>query len=293
MYIAHLKIHLSISGHLGYIHVLAIVNNSAVNMEVRFLFEIMIWIHARNEITGSYGSSIFIFIFKDLPCFHGGCSIYIPRTVHLAVSVHCGDCGLAACSRRWRLLMAGLLAISFFTEESCCVCLQRRSPQTAVNPAVWLLWEPLIFFLVFSHLCTSQLCLALGYWNGTFMLYPELVTHPALSFPATGIFSSWRVPSRCWALLPWEMGPQKQNVAAFLLFLCCYSLLLFWVLFHFVADISFMRILASRILCCGSNRQIHTHYRNPVEKKGWHGHSLSEREGERARESPRESPTPA
>ena len=38
-----------------------------------------------------------------------------------------------------------------------------------------------------------------------------------------------------------------------------------------------MRILASRILCCGSNRQIHTDYRNPVEKKGWHGHSLSER----------------
>ena len=25
-------------------------------------------------------------------------------------------------------------------------------------------------------------------------------------------------------------------------------------------------------------------YRNPVEKKGWHYHSLSEREGERARE---------
>ena len=31
-------------------------------------------------------------------------------------------------------------------------------------------------------------------------------------------------------------------------------------------------------------------HRNPVEEKGWHGHSLSEREGERARESPRESP---
>ena len=49
-----------------------------------------------------------------------------------------------------------------------------------------------------------------------------------------------------------------------------------------------MQIPASRILCCGSNRQIHTDYRNPVEKKGRHGHSLSEREGKRARESPRE-----
>ena len=28
------------------------------------------------------------------------------------------------------------------------------------------------------------------------------------------------------------------------------------------------RILASRILCCGYNRQIHMDYRNPVEKKG-------------------------
>ena len=38
-------------------------------------------------------------------------------------------------------------------------------------------------------------------------------------------------------------------------------------------------------MCYGSNGQMHTDYRNPVEKKGWHGHSLSEREGERARES--------
>ena len=45
-----------------------------------------------------------------------------------------------------------------------------------------------------------------------------------------------------------------------------------------------MWILASRILCCGYNRQIYKDYRNPVEKKGWHGHTLSEREGERARE---------
>ena len=45
-----------------------------------------------------------------------------------------------------------------------------------------------------------------------------------------------------------------------------------------------MQILVSRILCCGSNGQIHTDYRNPVEKKGWHGHSLSERGLERAQE---------
>ena len=38
-----------------------------------------------------------------------------------------------------------------------------------------------------------------------------------------------------------------------------------------------MRILASRILCCGCNRQIHTDYRNPVEKKGLRGHSLKKK----------------
>ena len=30
-------------------------------------------------------------------------------------------------------------------------------------------------------------------------------------------------------------------------------------------------------VCCGCAEQIHTDYRSPVEKKGRHGHSLSER----------------
>ena len=37
------------------------------------------------------------------------------------------------------------------------------------------------------------------------------------------------------------------------------------------------QIPAHRIWCCGSNMQIHTDYRNPVEKKGQHGHSLKRR----------------
>ena len=32
-------------------------------------------------------------------------------------------------------------------------------------------------------------------------------------------------------------------------------------------------------MCCGCNKQKHTDYRSPVEKKEWHGDSLSEREG--------------
>ena len=38
-------------------------------------------------------------------------------------------------------------------------------------------------------------------------------------------------------------------------------------------------ILASRILCCGGNRQICKDYRNLVEKRGLHLGSLSQREG--------------
>ena len=36
------------------------------------------------------------------------------------------------------------------------------------------------------------------------------------------------------------------------------------------------RIQASRIRC-GCNIQIHTDYKNPVEEKGWRGHSLKRR----------------
>ena len=52
------------------------------------------------------------------------------------------------------------------------------------------------------------------------------------------------------------------------------------------------RIPANRILCCGSNRQIHTDYRSPVEKKGraW---PLSKSERARGLERAQESePTP-
>ena len=40
---------------------------------------------------------------------------------------------------------------------------------------------------------------------------------------------------------------------------------------------SMMQILAVGSMCCDSNGQIHTDYRNPVEKKAWHSHSLKGR----------------
>ena len=46
-------------------------------------------------------------------------------------------------------------------------------------------------------------------------------------------------------------------------------------------------------LCCGSNREMHTEYRKPLEKKGQNGQPLGEREGERASESTLKRLTPA
>ena len=55
----------------------------------------------------------------------------------------------------------------------------------------------------------------------------------------------------------------------------------FFLYFHinisyFVKLLGLMQILAHRIHC-GSSIQIHTDYRNPVEEKGWRGHSLKRR----------------
>ena len=50
-------------GHLGYFHVLAIVNSAAVNIRVDVSFPIIVLFGymPRSGIAGSYGSSIFSF----------------------------------------------------------------------------------------------------------------------------------------------------------------------------------------------------------------------------------------
>ena len=69
IHVYHILIYSSVSGHLGYSHVLAIVNNAALNIKVHISSQITVFSRYMPRIARSYGDSIFSF-FKEPPdCF--------------------------------------------------------------------------------------------------------------------------------------------------------------------------------------------------------------------------------
>ena len=166
-----------------------------------------------------------------------------------------------------------------------------------------------MLFLFSTHLFRSLSCFILLHLSSCLPFISFFLSSINFPFPLLlALVSSIGVQRQCWHVAN-KLKPQSPYLVRLskgrkALKICSHMFLhilqhIFWVYFLLKRSPSkckasgftkpgcpLMQILASRILCFGNNRQVHMDCRNPVEKKGLRGCSLSQREG------PRETATP-
>lgn len=114
------------------------------------------------------------------------------------VSVRVGGKGAGRKSWGWCQRM-DVLAIAFFSGESCWDCLQSSSLGIAIVPTTWLLLST-SGFLLCSYLILFISFASLGGMKLKHILHALMgkpIAHPILSFPVIDTFSAWGIPFSC------------------------------------------------------------------------------------------------